>query len=73
MVDDGATEVTSSCMIAADFPAGKTAHIDLGGTGRAVVGKLRPPEGFVGKRSAGISPWSRPGPSRTRTGRPAPT
>ena len=49
MVDEGATEVTSSCMIAADFPAGKTVHIDLGGTGRPVVGKLQPPEGFTGK------------------------
>jgi BlaR1 peptidase M56/Carboxypeptidase regulatory-like domain len=49
MVDDGATEVTSSCMIAADFPAGKIARIDLGGTGRPVVGKLQPPEGFDGK------------------------
>ena len=48
-VDDGATEVTSSCMIPAEFPAGKTVHIDLGGTGRAVVGKLRPPDGFKEK------------------------
>ena len=72
MVDDGATEVTSSCMIAADFPAGKTTHIDLGGTGRAVIGRLRPPEG-AGKRSAGISRRSRPGRSGIRTRRPAPT
>ena len=48
-VDDGAAEATSSCMIAADFPAGKTVHIDLGGTGRPVVGKLRPSDGFQGK------------------------
>jgi len=48
-VDDGAAEVTSSCMVAADFPAGKTVHIDLGGIGRPVVGKLRPPEGFQGQ------------------------
>ena len=48
-VNDGAADVTSSCMIAANFPAGKTVHIDLGGTGRPVVGKLRPPEGFQGK------------------------
>jgi protocatechuate 3,4-dioxygenase beta subunit len=45
-VDDGATDVTSSCMIAAEFPAGTTVHIALGGAGRAVVGKLQPPEGF---------------------------
>jgi RNA polymerase sigma factor (sigma-70 family) len=48
-VDDGAAEVTSSCMIAASFPAGETAHIDLGGIGRPVVGKLAPPEDFRGK------------------------
>jgi uncharacterized GH25 family protein len=45
MVDDGATEVTSSCRILADLPAGKTVHIDLGGTGRAVIGRLQAPEG----------------------------
>ena len=44
-VKDGAAEVASSCLIAADFLGGKTLHIDLGGTGRAVVGKLQPPEG----------------------------
>ena len=49
MVDDGATEVTSSCMIKAEFPAGKVSRIDLGGTGRAVVGKLQPAEGIDGK------------------------
>jgi beta-lactamase regulating signal transducer with metallopeptidase domain/uncharacterized GH25 family protein len=48
-VRDGAADVTSSCMIAVDFPAGKTIHIDLGGTGRAVVGNLQPPEGFHDK------------------------
>ena len=48
-VEDGATEVTSSCMIPAEFPAGKTVRIDLGGTGRAVVGRLQPPERFAGK------------------------
>jgi beta-lactamase regulating signal transducer with metallopeptidase domain len=49
MAGEGAMEVTSSCRIAANFPAGQTVHIDLGGTGRAVVGKLQPPEGFPGK------------------------
>ena len=49
MADEGATEVTSTCKVAASFPAGQTVHIDLGGTGRAVVGKLQPPEGFPGK------------------------
>ncbi len=47
--DDGATEVTSAASVPAEFPAGKTFQIDLGGTGRAVVGKLRPPDGFKEK------------------------
>ena len=46
--DQGAIEVTSSCEIPATFPAGQAVHIDLGGTGRAVVGKPQPPEGFTG-------------------------
>lgn len=49
MANEGATEVTSSHEIGAEFPAGKTVHIDLGGTGRPVVGRLLPPEGFTGK------------------------
>ncbi len=43
---DGAADVTSSCIVAAKFPAGETVHIDLGGAGRPVVGKLKPPEGL---------------------------
>jgi protocatechuate 3,4-dioxygenase beta subunit len=47
---EDATEMTSSHYIGgADFPAGKTVHIDLGGTGRPVVGRLQPAEGFTGK------------------------
>src|SRR5262249_46634944 len=34
MVNEGATEVTSSHKIGMDFPSGKSVHIDLGGTGR---------------------------------------
>ncbi len=49
MVDEGATEVTSSYMIGANFPSGETARIDLGGIGRPVVGKLQPPPGFTAK------------------------
>lgn len=45
MVKDGATEVTSSAMIPAEFPAGETTPIDLGGSGRAVIGRLKPPQG----------------------------
>ncbi len=48
-VDDGATEVTSATSIPAEFVAGKTCQINVGGTGRAVVGKLRPPDGFKEK------------------------
>ncbi len=44
---------SSSCMIAATFPAGKTAHIDLGTTGRPVIGRLKLP----GKSQAD-NPWS---------------
>jgi hypothetical protein len=49
MVNEGATEVTSSCKLSAEFPAGKTVHIALGGTGLAVVGKLQPAEGVDAK------------------------
>lgn len=49
MVNEGATEVTSSCRIHTKFLAGKTTHIDLGGTGRPVVGRLDPPKNFDGK------------------------
>jgi RNA polymerase sigma factor (sigma-70 family) len=48
IMNQGATEVTSSCRTHADFPAGKTVHIDLGGSGRVVVGRLQAPEGFTG-------------------------
>ena len=43
MADDGATEVTSSQRISAEFIAGTTTTLDLGGTGRPVVGKLAAP------------------------------
>jgi RNA polymerase sigma factor (sigma-70 family) len=49
VMNQGATEVTSSCRTPADFPAGKTLHIDLGGSGRQIVGRLQAPEGFTGK------------------------
>ncbi len=48
-VTDGATEVTSSVMILATFTAGETTHVDLGGRGRPVIGKLLPPAGFKDK------------------------
>ncbi|QEH38048.1 ECF RNA polymerase sigma factor SigE [Aquisphaera giovannonii] len=40
MADDGAAEATSSCKVGVDLPGGKTTHVDLGGTGRAIVGRL---------------------------------
>ncbi|WP_425397339.1 carboxypeptidase-like regulatory domain-containing protein [Aeoliella sp.] len=44
LVDDGATEVTSSARVAATFKSGETTHLDLGGVGRAVIGQLVPPD-----------------------------
>jgi beta-lactamase regulating signal transducer with metallopeptidase domain/uncharacterized GH25 family protein len=49
LVDRGATEVTSSGMVPTKFPAGKTVHLDLGGTGRAVIGRLQAPKGIDGE------------------------
>jgi beta-lactamase regulating signal transducer with metallopeptidase domain/uncharacterized GH25 family protein len=49
MANEGATEVTSSCMIATNFPAGETVHMDLGGTGRPIVGTLKAADGFTEK------------------------
>jgi beta-lactamase regulating signal transducer with metallopeptidase domain len=48
-LDQGSSMWTTSGRIAAEFPAGKTVHLDLGGTGRPVIGRLRPPEGFPGR------------------------
>ncbi len=47
--NEAASEAVSSAFAPATFSAGNTVHIDLGGTGRAVVGKLRPPRGFSDK------------------------
>lgn len=44
MVSDGATEVTSSQMVSVQLPVGETTRIDLGGTGRPVIGTLIPPK-----------------------------
>jgi beta-lactamase regulating signal transducer with metallopeptidase domain/protocatechuate 3,4-dioxygenase beta subunit len=48
-VENGATDVTSSAMVHAEFPAGKTTSIDLGGSGRPVIGKLAGPAGHKEK------------------------
>ncbi len=42
----GAQEVASSRMQPIDLPSGETVRVELGGTGRPVVGKLEPPEGL---------------------------
>ena len=46
MVDEGATEVTSSQRVSAEFISGETTTLDLGGSGRPVVGKLAPPADY---------------------------
>jgi hypothetical protein len=46
-VNDGAADMISSCKSRVEFTAGETAHLNVGGTGRAVVGRLRPPESYT--------------------------
>jgi protocatechuate 3,4-dioxygenase beta subunit len=46
MVNEGALEAASSCWVHSKFPRGKTVHVELGGTGRPVVGKLQAPPGL---------------------------
>lgn len=45
---DGMTEITSRLSFTINFVAGKTTKIDLGGTGRPVIGKFAPPVGHAG-------------------------
>jgi hypothetical protein len=47
MVNDGATEVTSSRHVRFECQAGQTLKLDLGGDGRQVVGKLVAPKGAL--------------------------
>ena len=64
--DDGATETTSACIVPVTFPAGETVHINLGGSGRVVVGKLQPPDGFAGKVAwnfAQVDAWAQQHPA----------
>jgi len=49
MVNEGAVEVTSSLRVPAEFVAGETTTVHLGGTGRTVVGALAPPADHEGK------------------------
>lgn len=46
MGNEGATEATSSNRIPAKFISGETTKLDLGGTGRPIVGQLIPPDGY---------------------------
>ncbi|MDB5390194.1 MAG: blaR1 2 [Planctomycetaceae bacterium] len=48
-VNEGAEDVTSSSMLAADFISGETTELELGGTGRPIIGKLQPPKTFEGR------------------------
>ena len=48
-VNDGAKDVTSTHMVALDLFPGATVQANIGGTGRAVVGKLIPEPGFKEK------------------------
>lgn len=50
---EGAREAVSACLVPADFPGGETTLINLGGVGRRVSGRLRPPAGHDG-----AVPWS---------------
>lgn len=49
LVDEGATEATSSGRMPFDLVAGETARVMVGGAGRPVIGSLQPPKGFEGK------------------------
>jgi hypothetical protein len=49
MVGTGATEVTSSNHARIELKAGETTQVQIGGTGRPVVGQLLPPEGATEK------------------------
>lgn len=50
---DGAAEAISAITVPVEFVGGKTSRVLIGGTGRAVVGKLQPPAGFEGR-----VPWN---------------
>jgi len=47
MVNDGATEATSTKLAPAEFQSGETRTIDFGGSKQAVTGKLLPPAGVA--------------------------
>jgi uncharacterized GH25 family protein len=54
---EGKSETTFTATVPVDCPAGQTTHVDVGGTGRPVIGQLRrPPESKSGDslRSASI-------------------
>ena len=41
----GKTESGSSCSVPLKFPLGAVTHVEIGQTGRAIIGKLQPPRG----------------------------
>ncbi len=47
MADSGSQKKLSSSMLPIEVPPGGTVRFDFGGTGRAVIGKLVPPEGYT--------------------------
>jgi hypothetical protein len=49
MVNQGAAEATSSTRVPVSFAAGETRNVEVGGTGRSVIGKLAPPAGATEK------------------------
>ena len=49
MMNQGVIPFGSSCSVPVGFAAGETTRLELGGVGRPVVGKLRPPDGFPGR------------------------
>jgi hypothetical protein len=48
MADSGALEAISASLVPIDLTGGKTTRFDLGGQGRRVQGRLRPPPGHKG-------------------------
>lgn len=53
MADSGALEAISASLVPIGLTGGKTTHRDLGGQGRRVEGRLRPPSGHKG-----AVPWN---------------
>ncbi|MDB5391088.1 MAG: blaR1 2 [Planctomycetaceae bacterium] len=48
MVDEGVIPFGSSSMVPVEMIEGETTKLNLGGVGRALIGKIHPPKGFAG-------------------------